>query len=208
MQLASMWSISCNIQHLAHQQGKHKIQWWMLRKRTFRHFRRAHEANRRRYPHYNIITQIKARVAWRQKGPELWQNCADYNLHRSFWQSNDGKRSIYAMNNKRNGSRIMWIERPQWQESEFKTQRQQVCKCWNIWEMLKRYDGQPQNLKEHLRRCRMLSETVWAIFQVPKMRRIGKTRLIMKMIQSLAGWAKMINLAGWWAQSPKQYSTK
>jgi len=35
----------------------------------------------------------------------------------------------------------------------------------------------------------------------------GKTRMMMKKIQSLASWAKMMNLAGGWAQSPKWYST-
>jgi len=34
-----------------------------------------------------------------------------------------------------------------------------------------------------------------------------ETRMMIKMIQSLASWAKMMNLAGWWAQSPKRYST-
>ena len=35
MQLASMWSISCNIQHLTHQQSQLKIQWSMLQKEPF-----------------------------------------------------------------------------------------------------------------------------------------------------------------------------
>jgi hypothetical protein len=30
MQLASMWSISCNIQHLVQKHGQHKMQWSML----------------------------------------------------------------------------------------------------------------------------------------------------------------------------------
>jgi len=40
------------------------------------------------------------------------------------------------MKKKRNGSRIMWMERPQWQESELKRQRQRLCKSRNRWEML------------------------------------------------------------------------
>jgi len=101
----------------------------------------------------------------------------------------------------------MWIERPQWRECEFKTQRQRLCRSRNIWGMLKRHDRQPQSLEQHSRRCWMLSETVSAIFQVLTMRRMGKTRMMMRKIQSLASWAKMMNLAGWWAQSPKRYST-
>jgi len=101
----------------------------------------------------------------------------------------------------------MWIERPQWSESEFKTQRQWLCKSRNIWGMLKRHDRQPQSLKQHLRRCWMLSEAVWAILQVPKMRRMGKMRMMMRKIRSLASRAKMMNRAGWWAESPKRYST-
>jgi len=101
----------------------------------------------------------------------------------------------------------MWIERPQWQDSEFKTQRKRLCKSRNISGMLKTHDQQPQSLKHHFGRCWMISETVWAILHVPKMRRIGKTRMMMKMIQTLASWAKMMNLAGCWAQSPKRYST-
>jgi len=100
----------------------------------------------------------------------------------------------------------MWIERPLEQEIELKTLRQQLCKSQKIWATLKKNDRQPENLKKHLRRCWMLSETVWAILQVLMMRRMGKTRM-MKRTQSLASWAKIMNLAGWWAQSPKRYST-
>jgi len=34
------------------------------------------------------------------------------------------------------------------------------------------------------------------------MRRMSKTRKMIKRILSLASWAKMMNLAGWWALSP------
>ena len=40
---------------------------------------------------------------------------------RSSRRGQDGKCSLYVMKKKRTGSRIMWLERPQWQESEFKT---------------------------------------------------------------------------------------
>jgi len=33
-QLASMWSISCNIQHLIHQRSKHKIHWSMFQQKN------------------------------------------------------------------------------------------------------------------------------------------------------------------------------
>jgi len=202
-----MWSIPCNIQHLAQQQGQHKIQWSMHRKRTFRQFRRLNTANCQSYPHDDIIKRIKARVAWGQKGSEHWHHCIAYDPKRNIRQRKDGKRTLCATKTKRNQSRSMWIERPQWQECEFKSQRQQLCNSRMIWEMLKRHDRQLHSLKQHLARCWMLSETVWAILQVPTMRRMGKTRMIMKKIQSLASWVKMINLAGWWAQSQKRYST-
>jgi len=86
-------------------------------------------------------------------------------------------------------------------------QRQQLCESRNIWGMFKWQHQQPHSLKQHSGRCRMQSETVRAILQVPTMSRMGKRRMMMNKIQSLASWPKMINLAGWWEQSPKQYST-
>ena len=100
----------------------------------------------------------------------------------------------------------MWIESPLWQESEFKTQRQQLCKGRKIWEMLKRRDGQPESLKKHSRSWCILSETVWVILEVARMKWMGKTRLMIKMIQSCTTWAKMTNPAGWWEQSPRWYT--
>jgi len=97
----------------------------------------------------------------------------------------------------------MWIDRLQWQESEFNMQRQRLCKSRNQWGMLNKHDRQPQNLTQHLRKYWMQWETVWVILQVPKMRRMAKTRMMMKKIQSFASWAKMMNLAGRWAQSPQ-----
>jgi len=179
----------------------------MLRKRNFRHFWWANTSNWLRYPYDHIIKRMKARVPCRQTGSEHSEHCAAYDLKRSCRPRNDGKRTVWVIKRKITGSRIFWIERPQSQESEYRMQRQQLCKSRNIWGMLKRHDQQPQSLKQHLRRCWMLLETVWAIVQVPKMRWMGKTRMMMQKIQSLASWAKMMNLAGWWAQSPKWYST-
>jgi len=202
-----MWSISCNIQHLAQQQCQHKIQWSMLRRRTLRHFRQANMATWQSNPHDDVIKLMKASVASRRKQSEHWEHCAAYDQKRSFRRRNEGKPTVYAMKQKRNGSRIMWIERLQWQESEFKMRRMRLCKSRNIWGMSKRHDRQPQSLKQHLRICWMLSEIVWAILQVPKMRRMGKTRMMVRTIQSFASQAKTMNLAGWWAQSPKWYRT-
>jgi len=120
-QLPSMWSTSCNIQHLAQEQSKHMIQWLMLRKRTLHHFRRANIAHLRSAQHDNVSNQMKATAAWRQKGSECWDQCPAYNLKRSFWQIKGEKHISRAKKRKINGSRIMWIERPLWQESEFKT---------------------------------------------------------------------------------------
>jgi len=89
-QLASMWTISCNIKHLAQHQGQHKTQWSMLRKWTLCHFRRANTANRPRNPHSDVIKQIKARVAWRQKRSDRWEHCAAYDPKRSFRRRKDG----------------------------------------------------------------------------------------------------------------------
>jgi len=156
MQLASMWSRSCNIQHLAQQQHHHTIQWSMLRTRTFDHFQLANTAYRRTNPHDHIIKRIKARVTCTQEGSELWENCTTYDLKRSFRRRNDRKLTFQATKIKGKGSTIMWIERPQWQESESKTQRHWLCKSRNIWGMLKRHDRQRQSPKHHLWSCWML----------------------------------------------------
>jgi len=57
----------------------------------------------------------------------------------------------------------MWIERLSWQEGKSRSQRQWLCNSRNIWEMWKMHDRQPQSLKQHSRRCWMLSETVWVV---------------------------------------------
>jgi len=100
----------------------------------------------------------------------------------------------------------MWIERLQWQESELKTQRSQFSRSSMIWETLKRWDWQPQRLKHHWRRSWTPSNIVWAILLVSTMGSMGMTRMMFKYILCWASWAKMTNLAGWWAQSPQQYS--
>jgi len=74
-QLASMWSISCNIQHLAHQQSQHKIQWMKFWERTFRHSQQANTANWPSVPHDDVINQIWAKAAWKQNGSEHLELC-------------------------------------------------------------------------------------------------------------------------------------
>jgi len=150
--LASMWSISCNIQHLAQQQGQHKIQLSMLQKRTFCHIQRANTANQPSNPHDDAIKQMTANTALRQKGFEHWEHWAGYNPKGSVPWRKVGKGTFYAKKRENNGWRIMWMERPLWQESKIKTQRHRLSKSRKIWEMLKRHDRQPESMKYHLRR--------------------------------------------------------
>jgi len=99
------------------------------------------------------------------------------------------------MKRRRNGSRIMWKERPLWQESELKMQRQQLNRSRIIWEMLKRQDWKPPSLKQHFRRCWTPSEIAWVILQVPTMKKIPRG----------ASLAKMTNPGECWAQPSKRY---
>jgi len=105
------------------------------------------------------------------------------------------------MKRKTNGLRIMLREKPLGQASELKTQRQRFNKSRKIWSMLKLRDWRTESPKTLLRRWRLLLETVWVILQVPMMGRMVKMRMMNR--QSRASRAKLTNLAGWWAQSPK-----
>jgi len=67
MQLASMWSISCNIRHLAHQQSQHTIHWSMLQERTIRHNWQANTPTRESAPHYHALKRMKARAVSAKK---------------------------------------------------------------------------------------------------------------------------------------------
>jgi len=205
-ELASMWSISCNIQHLTQQQGQHKTQWSMLRKGTFRHLCWANTANQKISPHVDIIKWMKATAARRQKGSDHWEHCPASDPKWSFPRWKDRKRTFQAMKRKRGGSRSMWREKPLWQESEFEMQRQWLCKSGKICVLLKTQERQPESPKKRSKSCWMVSETLWVMLDVPTMSTMGNMRKIMKKIQSAASRV-MMNLAGWWAQSPKQYST-
>jgi len=181
-QLASMWSISSNIHYLVHQQSQHKIKWSMLQKRTFHHYRHANTANRQSTSHDDLIKRMTARGAWKLNGSEPLERCAACNRKRSLqWVKNE-KLTSWATMRRRNGSRIMRNERPLRQDSKLKMQRPQLSRSGMIWDMLKTWDWQPPSLKQHLRRCWMRSEIVWAILHVQTMGRMAKTRMMMKMI--------------------------
>jgi len=93
------------------------------------------------------------------------------------------------------------------QDSEFKMRRQRLRKSGKISLRLKPRWRQPESPKQRWNRCWMLLDTVWAIMQVLTISRIGKRKKMMKKIQCSASWGMTIDLAGWWAQSPTQYTT-
>jgi len=200
MQLASILSMSCNIQHLAQQQWQRKIKWSMLRKRYFLHFRRAEKVNRQCGLLNHIIKWITERVAWRPKESEPLGHCVAWDPKRRLRRRNDEKRTSQPIKSKTNELRIMLREKPLGQERELKTQRQRLGKSRKIWSMVKSRDWQTESLKSVLRRWLLLSETVWVMLQVPTMGRMGKMEMMKR--QSRANWAKMTNPAGWWALSP------
>jgi len=107
----------------------------------------------------------------------------------------------------RNRVRIWWTETPLLQEWELKMQKQRWYNSRNRWDMWKGQGRQPQSLKYHLRRCWMWLEATWAIIHIPMMRRIGNTRIVMKMLQGLTSWPMVTNLAAFWAKSRKWFST-
>jgi len=133
-------SISCTVQHLAHQQSQQTIQQQMLRKRTFCLYLQANMANQPRAPHDNIIKRMKASVAWRLQASEPLEHCAAFYPKRGFQWGINEKCTFEATTRQRNASRIMWIERLLWQQSELKTQRPQLSRNRKIREMLKRRD--------------------------------------------------------------------
>jgi len=85
-------------------------------------------ANRHSSPHDDVVKRMKAREAWRQKESKCWDHCAACDLKGSFQRRNNGKRTCQAVKTERTGLRIMWRDKPLWLESEFKMQRQQLCK--------------------------------------------------------------------------------
>jgi hypothetical protein len=83
-QLASMWSISCNIQHLTQQQGQHKIWCSMLQKRTFHHLLQPNTAYWQSNLHDDVIQSEKATVVARQKWSERSEHCTAYDPKEAF----------------------------------------------------------------------------------------------------------------------------
>jgi len=162
-------------------------------------------ANWQRFLHGNVIKWMKARAARKQRESEPMVHCTAYDSKRSLRQRHDKKCTFYAMKTKRNGLRIMLTEKPLWQESELRMQRQRLGRSSKIRGKLKTRDWQPECLKKCFRSCWMISGTVWVLLQVPMMRMMRKRRMMER--QSWASWAKMTNPAAWWAQSPKRYSS-
>jgi len=152
-QLPSMWSVSCNIQHLAHEQSQHNMQWLMLWKSTFRDYARANTTNRHSAPSDNVIQQILVKVPWKQNASEPLEHCAACNAKRCLWQEINKIGTFYATKRRTNVLRTMWIESALSYERELKTQRLQSGSSSKIWQMLKRRDWQSLSLEQHLRRC-------------------------------------------------------
>jgi len=71
--------------------------------------------------------------------------------------------------------------------------------------MLTRPDWWTECPRRHFSRWSFRWETVWVILQVLTMGRIGMIRMMER--QCMASWAKIMNPAGWWAESPKRYSS-
>jgi len=199
-QLASILSISCNIQHLAQQQSQCKLQWSMLRKRTFDHFQLANMANKHSGPHNNIIKWTKATAAWKQKESETLRHCAACDPKWSLWPRNNEKRTSSAMERRNNGLRIMLREKLLGWERELKMQRQRFSKSRKIRAKLKMWDWWMEIQNWHFRWWCLRSERGGVILQVPTMGRMGKMRIMKR--QSKASRAKMTNAAGWWAHTP------
>jgi len=92
-QLASMWSISCNIEHLVHQQSQQKIQWSMFQQRSLYHSQQAITAKRQSAPHDDLIMRIRATAAWKQNWSEALGRCVACDLKRCLRQGKVKKRT-------------------------------------------------------------------------------------------------------------------
>jgi len=91
--------------------------------------------------------------------------------------------------------------KPLGQESELQMHGQWLGRSRKIWWQLKTRDWRPESQKHRTMPCWLLTQTVWAILQVPTMRKMGKIRIM--QTQSRTSWTKMMNPAEWWAWSPK-----
>jgi len=101
----------------------------MLRKRTCNHSGQATTANRESSQPDDNIKQLKARAASKQNRSEPLERCAACVPKSSLQQGKEEKLTSQGKKRRRIGSRIMWKERPLWQECELKMQRQQLNRC-------------------------------------------------------------------------------
>jgi len=145
---------------------------------TVHRVQRANMANWQNVQHDNVIKRINARAGWKQTQSEPLGHYAAYDPKHRLWRRKDAKCTCYAMPRKGNGYRNMFCEKPLLPEREFKTQRQRFGRSMKIWFMLILLVWHLESTKKCLRRWWLLSETVWAIFQVQMMRRMGMVRTI------------------------------
>jgi len=88
---------------------------------------------------------MNAREAWKLNESEPLVHCVDCNPNRSLRQREDKKRNFWIPKRKRNGLRITQREKPLWQGSELRMQRQQLSRSRKIWEVLKAGDWHPES---------------------------------------------------------------
>jgi len=206
-QLASMWSISCNIQHLTHQQGLHKIQLLMLWKRMFHQFQWALSANYPSNSHQDIIKRMKATVSWRQKGSERSEHCSFYHPKLSCWWGNCKKSPFSSTQRMKNRSRMMWIERQLGPERKFKMLRQQLLKTQDNMrnaEKTRSITRKPGKTFEEI--LAAIGNRLSDVASSDKEENCGNEEANEEDIE-LGKQSKVTNLARWWAQSSKWYST-
>lgn len=70
-QLDSMGSSSCNIRHLAQQEGQQRIQWSMLGNRTISHLLPGNGSNSLRVPHHDITGESRLDCVGGRKCPSV-----------------------------------------------------------------------------------------------------------------------------------------
>jgi len=70
--LSSMWSKSCNIQHLVHPQSQHTTQWSMFWKRTFCHYWQANMAHWQALHMKTSSSEYRQQMLGRRTGPSPW----------------------------------------------------------------------------------------------------------------------------------------
>jgi len=107
---------------------------------------------------------------------------------------------------KRSRLKIMLREQSLGQQSDLKTQRQRLARSRKVQRQQTMREWRPEGLNKHFMRWWLLWETVWGISQAQTMWSLGKMTMMKGL--SRASWAKMTNLAAWWAQPPKWCSDR